>query len=245
MKEQTMERLREMKMPGLLAAWNEQQQNPDFANISFDERLGMIVDAEWLDRNNRRVARHMRAAKLKLSSACLEELDYDRNRELDKAMIRNLATCTWVKNHLSVVITGATGVGKTFLACALAQHAIRKRYRAIYRRTSRLLDELGLARADGSYVRALARFARADVLVLDDWGMVEIGAQERRDLNELFEDRYGERATIITSQLPVDHWHDHIGDPTTADAICDRLLSKSHRIMLKDPSRRKEIKPVN
>ena len=245
MKEQTMERLREMKLPGLLAAWNEQQKNPDFANLSFDERLGMLVDAEWLDRNNRRVARNMRAAKLKLSSACLEELDYERNRELDKALIRKLATCTWVNHHLSIVITGATGVGKTFLACALAQHAIRKRYRAIYRRTSRLLDELALARADGTYVRALAKFARADVLVLDDWGMIEIGAQERRDLNELLEDRFGERATIVTSQLPVDLWHDHIGDPTTADAICDRLLSKCHRIVLKGPSRRKEITAVN
>ena len=238
--EQTTERLREMKLYGLSAAWREQQADPEYAKMSFDERLGMLIDAEWLDRHNRRVARNMKAAKLKLSSACLEELDFDKERQIDRAMIRQLATCEWVKTSLTIVITGATGVGKTFLACALAQHAIRKRHRAIYRRTSRLLDELALARADGSYARALARFARADVLVLDDWGLTPIGVNERRDLSELFEDRFGERATIITSQLPVELWHDHIGEPTTADAICDRLLSKCHRIVLKGRSRRKD-----
>lgn len=243
--EQTAERLREMKLYGLSTAWREQQADPGYAKMGFDERLGMLIDAEWLDRHNRRVARNMKAAKLKLSSACLEELDYDKERAIDKPLIRQLATCQWVTNNMTLVITGATGVGKTFLACALAQHAIRKRYRAIYRRTSRLLDELALARADGSYARALARFARADVLVLDDWGLAPIGVNERRDLSELFEDRFGERATIITSQLPVELWHDHIGEPTTADAICDRLLSKCHRIVLKGPSRRKGKSTAN
>jgi DNA replication protein DnaC len=155
-------------------------------------------------------------------------------------VIRQLATCSWIENHQSIVITGATGVGKTYLACALAQHAIRKNYRAAYRRLSRLFDELALARADGSYVRLLAQLARTDVLVLDDWGMTPIREAERRDLNEIMEDRWGNRSTIVTSQIPVANWHDHIGDPTTADAVCDRILNNAQRIVLKGPSRRKQ-----
>lgn len=243
--EQTNDKLRELRLTGMLAAWHEQQTKPEYARLGFDERLGLLVDAEWLHRHNRRIGRHLKAAKLKLAGACLEELESSDERGLDMTLIRQLATCRWVGEHHNIVLTGATGVGKTFLACGLAQHAIRKGFRALYRRVSRLLDELALARADGSYARALTRFARADVLVLDDWGMTPLNADSRRDLNEVLEDRWGERSTIVTSQIPVELWHDQIGDPTTADAICDRLLSKCHRIVLKGPSRRREMSPTS
>ena len=204
------------------------------------ERLGLLVDAEWSARHNKRLARNLREAKLKFPNACIEDVDFPPRRQLDKTVVRQLATCKWIENHQSIVITGATGVGKTYLACALAQHAIRKNYRAAYRRLSRLFDELALARADGSYVRLLAQLARTDVLVLDDWGMTPIREAERRDLNEIMEDRWGNRSTIVTSQIPVAKWHDHIGDPTTADAVCDRILNNAQRIVLKGPSRRKQ-----
>ncbi len=181
-------------------------------------------------------------AKLKLSQACVEAIDFPARRELDKALVRQLATCRWVAEHQNVIITGATGVGKSFLACALAQQACRQGYRAYYARASRLFHEFALARADGSYIRLLAKLARLDVLVLDDWGLTPVQDAERRDLLEILEDRYGTRSTIITSQLPPAQWHDYLGDPTLADAICDRLLHNAHRIVLKGPSRRKETK---
>lgn len=238
--EQTLEKLKEMRLGALAEAWLAQQADAESASLDFDERLGLLVDAEWTSRQNKRLKRNLREAKLKLAQACIEDVDYPARRQLDKKLVRNLATCQWIEQHQSVVITGATGVGKTYLACALAQQAIRKRYRAVYRRLSRLFDELALARADGSYVRLLAQLARADVLVLDDWGMTPIREAERRDLNEIMEDRWGNRSTIVTSQIPVSKWHDHIGDPTTADAVCDRLLNNAHRIVLKGPSRRKK-----
>jgi DNA replication protein DnaC len=241
MNQQTMDKLREMKLNGLAAAWLDQQERPDHAGLGFDERFGLLIDAEWMSRQNARLKRNLKEAHLKLGSACLEDLDYDERRGLDKPLIRQLATCGWVAQHQNIVITGATGTGKSFLACALAQHALRRRYRAIYRRTSRLFDELALARADGTYARLLAKLARVDVLILDDWAMAPLGAAERRDMSELMEDRYGERSTILTSQRPPELWHDQIGDPTTADAICDRMLSQCHRLMLKGPSRRKEV----
>ncbi len=154
--------------------------------------------------------------------------------------MRQLATGRWIEAHQNVVITGATGVGKTYIACALAQQACRRGHRVLYRRAPRLFDELTLARADGTYTKLLARFARTDVLVLDDWGLAPVQDLERRDLLEIMEDRHGLRSTIWTSQLPVAQWHDHLGDPTVADAICDRLLHNAHRIVLQRPSRRKE-----
>ena len=181
-------------------------------------------------------------AKLKLPQACLEAIDYPARRELDKAVMRQLATCRWIEEHQQVLITGATGTGKSFVACALAHHACRRGYRAYYRRASRLFDDLKLARADGSYGQLLGKLARMDVLVLDDWGLAPVQDQERRDLLEILEDRYGSRSTIVTSQLPPGQWHDHVGEPTLADAICDRLLHNAHRLVLKGPSRRKEGK---
>jgi DNA replication protein DnaC len=245
-----MEKLRLLRLDALAAAWAEQQKNPETQKLAFDERLGMLVDAQWLSCENKRLVRALKEAKLKLGNACLEDIDYPPRRELEKAVIRQLATCRWVEEHQNVVLTGSTGTGKTYLACALAQQACRKGYRAIYRRATRLTDELTLARADGTYAQLLGRFARADVLVIDDWGLAPVKDQERRDLLEVMEDRYGTRSTAMTSQtrssirrctrLPTAKWHDYLGDPTMADAICDRLLRNAQRIALKGPSRRKE-----
>ncbi len=210
--------------------------------LDFDERFGLLVDAEWIDRQNKRLARNLREAKLRLSDACIEGIDYPPRRKLDKAVIRGLASCAWVQEHHNVVITGPTGVGKTYIACALAQQACRKGYRVLYRRVPRIFDEILLARADGTYPRWLAKVARFDVVVLDDWGLVPLAESERRDLLEIMEDRYGNRSTILTSQMPVDQWHDQVGDPTIADAFCDRLLHNAHRIELHGPSRRQEKK---
>jgi DNA replication protein DnaC len=238
--ELTMEKLRALRLDALGAAWAEQQKAPDMQRLGFDERLGMLIDAQWLHRENKRLGRALKEAKLRISSACVEGIDYPPRRELEKATIRQLATCRWVEEHQNIVITGATGTGKTYVACAIAQQACRKGFRAVYRRATRLNDELTLAHADGTYANLLARFARVDVLVIDDWGLAPPKDQERRDLLEIVEDRYGTRSTILTSQVPTSKWHDHIGDPTVADAVCDRLLHNAHRLMLKGPSRRKE-----
>jgi DNA replication protein DnaC len=236
----TVERLKALRLDAFAAAWQAQQQEPALSDLSFDERLALLVDAEWLARENRRLQTALKEAKLRLSQACVEGIDYPARRELDKATVRQLAACRWVHEHHNVLVTGMTGTGKSYIACALAQQACRKGYRALYRRVPRLFEELTLAHADGSYIRLLARFARIDVLVLDDWGLGGLRDQDRRDLLEILEDRTGMRSTIVTSQLPPAKWHDYIDDPTTADAICDRLLYPAHRLVLKGPSRRKE-----
>jgi DNA replication protein DnaC len=236
----TLEKLHALKLDALAAAWTEQQHQADMTALAFDERLGLLVEAEWLARENKRLARALQEAKLKLAQACIEAIGYPARRELDKAVIRQLATCRWVEEHHNVILVGATGTGKSFIACALAHQACRKGYRAGYRRASRLFHELALARADGTYIRLLAKLARLDVLVVDDWGLAPIHDQERRDLLEILEDRYGTRSTIISSQLPRAQWHDYLAEATLADAICDRLLHNAHRIVLKGPSRRKE-----
>lgn len=235
----TRDQLRALKLEAMAAAWEAQQQDPAASQLAFDERLGLLVDAEWLARENRRLARALQEAKLKLSHACLEAIDYAAHRGLDKSLIRQLATCRWVAEHQAVLIIGATGVGKSFLACALAHQACRQGYRALYWRASRLFHELALARAAGTYTRVLARLARADVLVLDDWGLAPLQEQERQDLLEVLDDRYATRSTILTSQLAPARWHDYLGDPTVADAICDRILHNAYRIELRGDSMRK------
>lgn len=238
--EPTVEKLRTMRLEAMAASYVEQQQKSDITELGFDERFGLLVDVEYLVRENKRLTRRLREAKLKLSQACVEDIDYPAQRGLDKALIRQLATCSWVHGHQNVLVTGLAGTGKSFIACALANQACRNGYRALYCRTSRLFDEFVLARATGMHVRLLGKLARMDVLVLDDWGLKPVSDQERLDLLEIFEDRYGARSTIVTSQLPTEKWHDRLGEPTLADAILDRLLHGAHRIALKGPSRRKE-----
>jgi DNA replication protein DnaC len=243
--EPTMEKLKALRLESLADAWAEQQKSAEVAKLTFDERLGLLVDAEWLARENRRLGRLLKEAKLRLGEACIEDIDYPPRRDLDKSVIRQLATCRWVHEHQNVIVTGATGVGKTYVACAIAQQACRKGFSAIYRRSSRLFDELALARADGSYVRLLVKLARVDVLVIDDWGLSPAREQERRDLLEILEDRYSTRSTIMTSQIPPKQWHEHLADETLADAILDRILHNSHRLVLKGPSRRKPEKEAD
>ncbi len=241
--EPTVEKLKEMKLHAMADTWLEQQDATDLSEMSFDERFGLLVDSEYLSRENRRLARLLREAKLRITDACIENIDYPAARKLDKQLVRKLGTCRWIQEHQNVVVTGKTGTGKTYVACALAQQACRKGYRVLYRRLTRLFEELMLARADGTYVRFLARLARTDVVVLDDWGLVPLKDGDRQDLLEIFEDRYGLRSLVITSQLPPNTWHDYLGDPTLADAILDRVLHNAHRIVLQGPSRRKEGSP--
>jgi len=242
LKEPTLEKLHALRLRTMAAAWEEQQKNPDVVAMSFDERLALLVDAEWMARENDRVGRALKEAKLRIAGAVVEGIDYSPVRELDRALVRHLASGKWVHEHQRVLVSGATGTGKTYVSCALAQQACRKGFRAMYRRVPRFFDELRLARADGSYPRLLARLARVDVLVLDDFAIAPVTDLERRDLLEVLEDRYGVRSTVISSQLPPDRWHDYLGDPTVADAICDRVLHDAHRIALKGPSRRKPEK---
>jgi DNA replication protein DnaC len=224
--EPTIDKLRGMRLGTMADAWLSQREQPKVHELDFDTRFGLLVDAEHLSRDNKRLARALRAAKLRLPNACIED-------------IRQLGTCTWIASHANVIITGATGTGKSYLACALAQQACRSGYRVSYRRMPRLIEELALAHADGTYTRLLGRLAKVDVLVLDDWGIAPLRDQERRDMLEIVEDRHGARATIITSQLPVENWHDYVGDPTIADALLDRVVHTAHRIKLKGPTRRK------
>jgi len=237
--EPTLDRLRTMRLSAMADAWQAQLDDPAISSLSFDERFALLVEAEWVYRENRKLTRNLRAAKLRLSQACLEDVDYDPKRQLDRDLVRRLATGRWVKEQRNIVITGATGTGKTYLACALAHHTLRQGHKAMYRRVSRLFEELMLAHADGTYAKILARIARVDVLVLDDFGMAPLTAMQRHDLLEVIEDRVGNRSTIVATQLPTKQWHEVIGEPTVADAICDRVLHAAYRLDLKGPSKRK------
>jgi DNA replication protein DnaC len=239
MAEPTIEKLHSLHLGAMAAAWTTQREDPKIHEIDFDSRFGMLVDAEHLSRDNKRLARALREAKLRIANACIEDVDYAPKRELERALVRQLGTGAWIGLHANVIITGATGTGKSYVACALAQQACRIGYRALYRRVPRLVEELALAHADGTYTRFLGRLAKIDVLVLDDWGLAPLREQERRDMLEIFDDRHGTRSAIFTSQLPVEKWHDYLADPTIADALLDRVVHNAHRIKLKGPSRRK------
>lgn len=235
----TRDRLRALRLSAMADAYDAQHQDAAMSTLAFDERFGMLVDAEQLFRDNRALIRRLKEAKLRIPQACLEDLDYAPRRGLDRAVIRQLAVGRWIVEHHNVLITGATGVGKTYLASALGQQACRQGHRVIYRRLPRLFQDLALAHADGSYIALLARLARVDVLILDDWGLGAVTDRQRHDLLEMLEDRDGTRSTIITSQLPREQWHDYLGDPTVADAILDRLVHRAHSLPLAGPSRRK------
>ncbi len=210
--------------------------------LSFEERLGLLVDREITERHSRQLTNRLRRARLK-HDACLEDVDFRHRRGLDKPLVLSLADGRWVRDHLNVLICGPTGVGKSWIACALAHSACRHGHSALYLRLSRLLASLAIARADGRYPKLLESLAKTQVLVLDDWGLSPLGAEHRHDLLEVLEDRHGVRSTIVTSQLPVEKWHDVIGDPTFADAILDRLVHNAYRLDLKGDSMRKRRRP--
>lgn len=234
----TLDKLQALKFTGMAAALAEQMNMPDIEQLAFEERLGLLIDREMTARENRRLSSRLRRAQLK-HGAALEDINYRHPRGLDKSLIQSLAACRWVKDHLNVLISGPTGVGKTWLACALAQKACREGYTAHYLRLPRVLHEMTIAKGDGRYPKLLATLAKTDVLILDDWGLAPLTPEQRRDLLEILEDRHGTRSTLATSQLPVEKWHDSIGDPTLADAILDRLIHNAYKINLKGGSMRK------
>lgn len=236
----TVEKLHALRLGTMAEAWRTQQRDTAASALSFDERFAMIVDAEYLARDNRRLARLLKDAELRIPGACMEDVDGSASRGVDRAMLRQLATCAWIGDHLNVLVSGSTGVGKSYLASALGQCACRRGLRVLYRRVSRLFDEISLSRADGSYARLLARLAKADLLILDDLGLGTLTEAHRHDLLEVLEDRYGRSSTVVTSQLPPTNWHEWIGDPTLADAILDRLVHNAYKLDLKGPSKRKE-----
>ena len=239
LKHPTLDKLHALKLTGMAAALADQSATTDITELTFEERLGLLVDREMTERDNRRMTSRLRRAKLR-HTAILEDIDYRNSRGLDKGLVQSLANCQWVKEHLNVLITGPTGVGKTWLACALAHKACREGYTAQYVRLTRLLRELTIAKGDGQYAKLLTNLAKVDVLILDDWGLMKLSAENRRDLLEVLEDRHGRRSTIATSQLPMDQWHDVIGDATLADAILDRLVHNAYKINLRGESMRKQ-----
>jgi len=237
----TIETLRKLNLPGMAEAFREQLEQGD-RGLSWEERFGLLVDREWNYRQNRRLSRLIKEAHFRLPAA-LEDIDYTQPRGIDRALMRSLGAGDWIRSHLNVIVTGPTGSGKTFLVCALGNAACRNGFSTRYYRLSRLLGDLRMARADGSYPKLLQRLAKIEVLVLDDWGLSNLTSEESRDLLEVMDDRVQTRATILASQLPVSEWHGIISDPTVADAILDRLVHGSHRIELRGESMRK-VRPV-
>jgi len=234
----TLDKLRAMNLMGMARALQEQMERTDYQALTFEERLGLMVDLEEQDRENRRLYRYLKAAKLR-SNASIEDLDFHRVRGLDRSVVLALADARWVEAHHNVLIVGPTGIGKTYTACALAQAAIRRGHTALYVRAPRMLDELSVARVDGRLPRLLSAWARVEVLVIDDLGLQPLSNQQAADLLEVVEDRHQRHATIVTSQLPIKQWHEALGEPTMADAILDRLLSNSHRFELSGESLRR------
>ncbi len=234
-----MGKLASLKLDGMARALEEQINNPGVDSLSFTDRLGLLIDRESVDRENRRMKSRLKAARLR-ETAAVEDIDYRHPRGLDKALMLQLASCIFIRERLNVFITGPTGVGKTFLACALGHKACREGFSVSYVRLPRLLENLGIGRGDGRYAKLLDALARIDLLLLDDWAMAPLTDEQRRDLFEILEDRYGKKSTIVASQLPVEKWHEAIGHPTLADAILDRLLHNGYKIALKGDSMRKK-----
>lgn len=227
----TIEGLYKLNLPAMARGLVEQRERPDYLQLAFDDRLGLLVDRELQERENRRLERALKTAKLR-TQAVVEDLDYRRRRGLERSLALQLAEAHWVEQHQNLLIVGATGVGKTFVACALAHSAIRRGHSALYLRGPRMLDELAVARLDGRLRRVMASWARVDVLLIDDFVLRPLTPDQAADLLEVVDDRAQLRSTIVTSQLPVALWHDALGESTVADAILDRLLNKAHRIEL-------------
>ena len=240
----TLAQLRALKLPGMVAAIEEQLCSSASSTLCFEERLALMVDREVHNRGDKKRAALLKRAKLKYPQACIEDVDSRPGRGFERPALMSLALSRWVEEGQAILITGATGSGKSWLGCALAQHACRRGHSALYLRTPRLAEELRILHGNGDFKRWLTALARTDVLVLDDWGLAALDGAARSDLLEVIDDRAGTRATIVTSQLPLDHWHAWIGDATIADAILDRLLSNSHRLALKGKSLRPQRRPA-
>jgi DNA replication protein DnaC len=240
----TIQNLRQLKLTGLADGLERQLAQADTHSLSFEERIALLVDCEITARDNRKLGRLLRKAKFR-EHACVEDIDYRHSRGLTKSQMAAMASCDWVRKNQNLCITGATGTGKTFLACALGNQACRQGLSAKYFRLPRLFEMLRVAHGDGSFLRLTVALAKIDLLVLDDWGLQKPAAQERNDLLEILEDRYKKRATLVTSQLPVKSWHGYLGDATMADAILDRLLHNAHKLPLAGESMRKKTRNID
>ena len=236
--EPTKTKLYAMKLNGMAEAYDEQRAQPRIAELSFDERFGLLVERQWLWKENRALATRLAHARLK-QPACIEDLDFSTTRGLKRPLIEQLSSCDWVRHHQNIIVTGPTGSGKTFVACALAQKACREAHRVLYFYGPKLFRALSSAHADGSLTALLKRIAKTQVLVVDDWGLAKIDEQQCRDFLEILDDRHGHGATVLTSQFPVSAWHEVVPDPTIADAMLDRLIHNAHRLELKGDSLRK------
>ena len=234
----THERLIELGLTGMAKAFEEQRRSPDLEALPFEDRIGLLVDREVVERDTRRLTTRLKLAALR-QNACVEDVDLRTPRGIDRAVFAKLVSGDWIDRYENLLITGATGLGKSWLACALGHKACRDNRSVIYHRVARLFEALALARGDGRYARFLKSLARAQLLILDDWGLSVLTAAERRDLLEILDDRHGRASTVVTSQVPVDTWHEVIGDPTLADAILDRLVHNAHRLQLTGESMRK------
>ena len=237
----TLDGLHTLRLPGMARGLVEQREHPDYDTLGFEDRLGMLVDRELTERHNRRLERMVKAAHLRVA-ATVEGIDFRRPRGLERAQVLSLAESHWVGSHHSLVIVGATGLGKTYLACALANAAIRRSHSAYYLRGTRLHDEIALARAEGRLARLFTAWARIELLVIDDFLLRPLAPDQAADVLEVIEDRMGLRSTIVTSQLPVAMWHEALGEPTIADGILDRLLERVHRIELHGESMRRRAR---